>query len=113
MSDTPRTDAAWYASEGGAGCEPLLKCSLQLERKLRELLDKVERLREDNEALAATGHAHGREVLEKSLELDDLRTELATLRRKVAAADRLAMMVRTGQPETIRDALTAWQEANK
>lgn len=36
MSDTPRTDAAWYASESGAGCEPLLKCSLQLERELRE-----------------------------------------------------------------------------
>jgi len=36
MSETPRTDAAWYASESGAGCEPLLKCSLQLERELRE-----------------------------------------------------------------------------
>ena len=36
MSETPITDAAWYASESGAGCEPLLKCSLQLERELRE-----------------------------------------------------------------------------
>ena len=39
--------------------------------------------------------------------------ELGSLRRRVAAADRLAMMVKTGQPELIRDALTAWQEASR
>ena len=41
MSETPRTDAAWYASESGAGCEPLLKCSLQLERELSSLRRKL------------------------------------------------------------------------
>ena len=48
----------------------------------------------------------------RTRELEQL-DELAALRRKVAAADRLAMLVRAGQPDCIREAITAWQEAKK
>ena len=127
MSDTPRTDAAWYASESGAGCEPLLKCSLQLERELRESEASVAVMREvlgyfedcsDHGLARDVEHAlatnSGRKLL---AEVERYHAELASLRHKVVAAEGMAIVIES-ELELLEDiymraALTAWQEANK
>ena len=83
MSDTPRTDAAWYASEANAA--PLLKCSLQLERELSSLRRKLAAAEGMAEATAEASHYLGGHTNSAACHL---------------------------RKQLLRE-LTAWQEANK